>query len=98
MTGADISPPLSWDDPPVCTQGLALIADDPDAPVGIFVHWVFYNIPVKIQQLPEKVTSQSMLPHDRLQGKNDFGKLGYGGPCPPVVRTNTFSNMPWLNS
>jgi hypothetical protein len=57
--------------------------DDPDAPVGIFVHWVLYDIPVEIRQLPERVAPQSTLPNGGVQGKNDFGKLGYGGPCPP---------------
>ncbi len=81
--GTDISPPLSWNEPPVGTQSFALILDDPDAPVGIFVHWVLYDIPIEIRQLPERVAPQSTLPNGGVQGKNDFGKLGYGGPCPP---------------
>jgi Raf kinase inhibitor-like YbhB/YbcL family protein len=81
--GTDISPPLSWNEPPAGTQSFALILDDPDAPVGIFVHWLLYDIPVEIRQLPERVAPQSTLPDGGVQGKNDFGKLGYGGPCPP---------------
>lgn len=81
--GQDISPPLSWDAPPTGTQSLALIVDDPDAPGQIFVHWVLYDVPPEIQQLPQAFASQDTLPDATTQGKNDFGKLGYGGPCPP---------------
>ncbi|HAA30719.1 MAG TPA: YbhB/YbcL family Raf kinase inhibitor-like protein [Cyanobacteria bacterium UBA8553] len=81
--GQDISPPLSWDAPPTGTQSLALIVDDPDAPGQIFVHWVLYDIPPEIHQLPQAVAAQDTLPGGGTQGKNDFGKLGYGGPCPP---------------
>jgi Raf kinase inhibitor-like YbhB/YbcL family protein len=81
--GDDISPPLSWDEPPSTTQSLALIVDDPDAPGEIFVHWVLYEIPATVRQLPEKIASVATLPNGGVQGKNDFGKLGYGGPCPP---------------
>lgn len=81
--GQDISPPLSWDAPPTGTQSLALIVDDPDAPGQIFVHWVLYDLPPEIQQLPQAFASQDTLPDATTQGKNDFGKLGYGGPCPP---------------
>jgi Raf kinase inhibitor-like YbhB/YbcL family protein len=81
--GQDISPPLSWDEPPVGTQSLALIVDDPDAPGRIFVHWVLYDIPPQVRQLTEKIAPQKTLPNGGIQGKNDFGKLGYGGPCPP---------------
>jgi Raf kinase inhibitor-like YbhB/YbcL family protein len=81
--GANISPPLSWDAPPAETESLALIVDDPDAPVGIFVHWVAYDIPPETHQLPEGIAPQATLIKGGTQGKNDFGKLGYGGPCPP---------------
>jgi Raf kinase inhibitor-like YbhB/YbcL family protein len=81
--GQDISPELQWDAPPTGTQSLALIVDDPDAPSGIFVHWVLYDIPPETRQLPQSVTTTSTLPGGGTQGKNDFGKLGYGGPCPP---------------
>lgn len=79
--GQDISPPLSWDTPPAGTQSLALIVDDPDAPGGTFVHWVAYNLSADSQQLPEAVLNQNF--KGGAQGKSSFGKLGYGGPCPP---------------
>jgi Raf kinase inhibitor-like YbhB/YbcL family protein len=81
--GQDISPPLSWDEPPAGTKSLALICDDPDAPSGTFVHWVLYDLPPLTQQLPEGVPKQPKLPTGGIQGKNDFGNPGYGGPCPP---------------
>jgi Raf kinase inhibitor-like YbhB/YbcL family protein len=80
--GQDISPALSWDAPPAGTQSLVLIVDDPDAPMGTFVHWVLYNLPPDLQHLPEHVTAAN-LPNGALQGKNDFKRTGYGGPCPP---------------
>lgn len=81
--GQDISPELHWNTPPTGTQSLALIVDDPDAPSGIFVHWVLYDIPPETRHLPQAVTASSTLPNGGTQGKNDFGNLGYGGPCPP---------------
>jgi len=81
--GQDISPPLTWNGIPEQTQSLALIMDDPDAPGGIFTHWVIFNMPPDSRQLPQAVATQSQLPSGALQGKNDFGRLGYGGPCPP---------------
>lgn len=81
--GADLSPSLSWNDPPTKTQSFALIADDPDAPRGTFVHWVVYDIPATVRELAEGVKAANTLPSGGVQGKNDFGKIGYGGPCPP---------------
>jgi hypothetical protein len=81
--GQDISPPLVWGEPPAGTQSLALIVDDPDAPAGVFTHWVLFNIPSDSRELPEAVPTQAELPSGARQGKNDFGKIGYGGPCPP---------------
>jgi Raf kinase inhibitor-like YbhB/YbcL family protein len=78
--GDDISPALTWDEVPTGTQSIALIVDDPDAPRQTFVHWVVYDLPATVRQLPEQMTSQKL---GGVQGKNDFGKLGYGGPCPP---------------
>lgn len=80
---ADISPPLSWEEIPPNTQSLTLIFDDPDAPRMTFVHWVIYDIPPSVKQLPEKIVGGKTIPVGGIQGKNDFGKLGYGGPCPP---------------
>jgi Raf kinase inhibitor-like YbhB/YbcL family protein len=81
--GANISPPLSWDEIPPNTQSLVLIVDDPDAPGKTFVHWVVYDIPPTVKQFPEHIPSSKTLPNGGIQGKNDFGKLGYGGACPP---------------
>lgn len=81
--GADISPPLIWEQVPKETQSLALIVDDPDAPEKTFVHWVVYDIPPTVRQLPEQISPIKSLPNGGVQGKNDFGKSGYGGPCPP---------------
>lgn len=81
--GVDSSPPLSWDEPPAETHSLALICDDPDAPMGTWVHWVLYDIPPTTRQLPEQVPAQAQVAGAGNQGRNDFGKLGYGGPCPP---------------
>ena len=81
--GQDISPPLKWNRVPNETQSLALILDDPDAPSGVFTHWVIFNLPPDSRELPEAMPAASQLPSGALQGKNDFGKIGYGGPCPP---------------
>jgi Raf kinase inhibitor-like YbhB/YbcL family protein len=81
--GEDISPPLAWGEPPQETQVLALIVADPDAPGGVFTHWVLFNIPATVRQLGEGVPAQERLQNGALQGKNDFGRIGYGGPCPP---------------
>lgn len=81
--GQDISPPLNWKDAPQQTKSFALISDDPDAPVGTWVHWVIYNIPATQTQLPEGVAKKYKLEGGIIQGINDFGKYGYGGPCPP---------------
>jgi Raf kinase inhibitor-like YbhB/YbcL family protein len=82
--GVDISPPLSWSGVPSETKSLALICDDPDAPAGTWVHWVVYNIPSEISQLEESIQAKEMLENGVCQGKNSFGRIGYGGPCPPA--------------
>jgi len=81
--GADTSPQLSWSAPPAGTKSFALIMADPDAPGGTFVHWVLYDIPVATRELPAGVPKQGQLSDNSRQGKNDFGRTGYGGPCPP---------------
>lgn len=81
--GQDLSIPLTWTDPPAGTKGFALIADDPDAPMGTWVHWVLYDIPAEVRQLPEGVSRQETLKDGARQGVTDFRKIGYGGPCPP---------------
>src|SRR2546426_212355 len=83
--GADVSPPLGWSGAPPGTAAFALIADDPDAPAGTWVHWVLYDVPAATSQLPENV-AKSDAPSGlsgALQGRNDFGRSGYGGPRPP---------------
>lgn len=81
--GPDLSPPLRWSDPPADTQSLALICDDPDAPARTWVHWVLYRIPPSARELPEGVPKEEELADGSRQGRNDFRKIGYGGPCPP---------------
>lgn len=81
--GQDISPQLGWQSVPPNTKSLALIADDPDAPMGTWVHWVIFNIPPTTTELSESVPTEKTLPNGALQGINDFKNYGYGGPCPP---------------
>jgi Raf kinase inhibitor-like YbhB/YbcL family protein len=81
--GSDVSVPLSWSNPPQGTKSFAIIADDPDAPRGTWVHWVLYDLPAGISELEEAVLPREKLENGAKQGKNDFGKIGYGGPCPP---------------
>lgn len=82
-TGSDISPALTWSEPPTGTQSFALIMDDPDAPVGTWVHWVLFNIPASSRGLPEAISSEGTLSDGSLHGKNSGGNPGYNGPCPP---------------
>ena len=88
--GSDISPALSWSEPPAQTKTFALIVDDPDAPVGDWVHWVAWNIPAATRQLPENVAKSGDLPGGGRQGTNDFRKTGYGGPCPPAGKPHRY--------
>ena len=82
--GVDVSPPLSWSSAPTGTRGFALIVDDPDAPAGSWVHWVLYNLPATVFELPENIAKVESLDLDGArQGRNDFRRPGYGGPCPP---------------
>jgi hypothetical protein len=76
--GADINPPLEWENVPNGTQSFALIVDDPDAPGGTWIHWLVCDIPPDIRKIPE-----NSIPKNATQVKNNFGKLNYGGPCPP---------------
>ena len=79
----NISPPLEWSEVPEGTKTFALICDDPDAPMGTWVHWVLFNLPASVHELSENIPPIDKLPNGALQGKNDFRKTGYGGPCPP---------------
>ncbi len=81
--GDDVSPPLEWGDPPEGTQSFALANDDPDAPAGIWDHWILFNLPGEARSLPEGVPSDAELPDGSRQGQNSWRRLGYGGPCPP---------------
>ena len=81
--GQDTSPPLAWSNPPAGTKSLGLISDDPDAPMGTWVHWVVYNLPPSLRQVPEAFPTKNELPDGTRQGTTDFGRVGYGGPCPP---------------
>jgi hypothetical protein len=81
--GEDISPDLKWTGAPSETKSFALICDDPDAPVGTWVHWVVFNLPAETGALPAGLPAEATLTNGARHGKNDFRRLGYGGPCPP---------------
>jgi Raf kinase inhibitor-like YbhB/YbcL family protein len=81
--GENISPPLAWSGVPEETKSFALIVDDPDAPAGVWVHWVVYGIPAVTGEIVEKASSARKLPSGALEGTNDFRRTSYGGPCPP---------------
>ena len=81
--GKDLSPPLAWDDIPSGVKSFALISDDPDAPMGTWVHWVLWNVPAAARQLNEALPADASLPDGARQGMTDFGRIGYGGPYPP---------------
>jgi Raf kinase inhibitor-like YbhB/YbcL family protein len=88
--GRDVSPPLRWSDPPAGTKSFALICDDPDAPAGTWVHWLLFNLPAQQRQLEESAPPQETLAGGARQGKNDFGKSGYGGPAPPPGKPHRY--------
>jgi len=88
--GADLSPALHWSGAPAATQSFALIVDDPDAPVGTWVHWVLYDVPPRITELPQGVPHDDTLANGAKQGVNDFRKVGYGGPCPPPGKPHRY--------
>jgi len=81
--GQDLSPPLDWRDVPAQTGSLALIVDDPDAPSGVFLHWLLFDIPASEHGLPEGIGIAGPKAGGGTQGENGFGKVAYGGPCPP---------------
>jgi Raf kinase inhibitor-like YbhB/YbcL family protein len=82
--GRNVSPDLSWSTAPTRTKSFALIMHDPDAPIaGGYTHWIVYNIPATAHHLAESIPNQDRLPDGTVQGKNDSGKYGYTGPCPP---------------
>jgi Raf kinase inhibitor-like YbhB/YbcL family protein len=79
----DMSPPIEWTDVPEGTKTIAIVCDDPDAPMNTWIHWVIFNIPGDETRLPENVPPEKELANGAKQGMNDFHKVGYGGPCPP---------------
>jgi len=81
--GEDLSPPLEWGAAPDGTASYALVCEDPDAPVGNWVHWVAYNIPAGTTSLPEGAGNAEPAEHGMTGGTNSWGRTGYGGPCPP---------------
>ncbi|MCE5215084.1 MAG: YbhB/YbcL family Raf kinase inhibitor-like protein [Methanobacterium sp.] len=81
--GINISPPLNWNDLPEDTESIALICEDPDAPGGIWTHWIIFNLPADTRNLPEHIMGREELDNGARHGLNDFGSVGYGGPCPP---------------
>ena len=102
--GPDISPPLSWTQPPEGTKSLVLICDDPDAPMGTWVHWVLYGLSPDTLELPEDIPDKKEVMGGARQGTNDFHRIGYGGPCPPggthryYFKLYAIDSEPGLNS
>ena len=88
--GADLSPQLSWTAAPGAAQTFALIADDPDAPSGTWTHWIFYDVPASTTSLPEGAGKGERVTGGGAQGRNDFHKLGYNGPCPPPGKPHRY--------
>jgi Raf kinase inhibitor-like YbhB/YbcL family protein len=86
----DVSPTLNWSGAPEGTESYALIMEDPDAPIGTFVHWVLYNIPGDASGLPEGVPQEQMLKDGSVQGLSDFRRVGYNGPCPPPGKPHRY--------
>jgi hypothetical protein len=81
--GDGVSPPLEWDDVPDGTQSFALVCEDPDAPRGLFIHWLLYNLSAGSRELEEDIPGDEVLSNGARQGTNSFGDIGYGGACPP---------------
>lgn len=88
--GPDVSPALRWTEPPAGTESFALIADDPDAPSGTWVHWAAYDLPATWRELPEGIAKIKEIPGGARQGSNDFPRIGYGGPCPPPGKAHRY--------
>jgi Raf kinase inhibitor-like YbhB/YbcL family protein len=88
--GGDQSPPLAWTAPPAGTKSFVLTVTDPDAPGGTFTHWVLYNLPANSNLLAANLPTQDQLADGTRQGRNDFAKVGYGGPCPPHGSTHRY--------
>lgn len=88
--GPDVSPPLEWENAPDGTKAFVLICDDPDAPVGTWVHWVLYDIPTDTRALAEAMPKDKNVLGSAKQGRNDFRRIGYGGPAPPPGKPHRY--------
>jgi Raf kinase inhibitor-like YbhB/YbcL family protein len=88
--GENVSPPFKWNGAPASAKSFTLIVDDPDAPAGIWVHWLVYDLPPTSTELPEGAPKSQYLPGGARQGLNDFKHLGYGGPCPPPGKAHRY--------
>lgn len=89
--GQDISPEISWQDPPASVKSYILLMEDPDAKRGPFIHWVMYNIKANAKQIPENMPKTETTSEGWLQGLNSFGRLGYSGPCPPRKKVHRYN-------
>lgn len=88
--GEDRSPNIKWNEPPPGTKSFALICEDPDAPAGTWIHWVIFNIPDTTRELAAGFPDAAEFPGEIRQGRNDFGRIGYGGPCPPSGKPHRY--------
>jgi Raf kinase inhibitor-like YbhB/YbcL family protein len=95
--GEDVSPSLKWADPPAGTKSFVLIVDDPDAPGGVFTHWIVTGIRSDVRELPEGINKNENLlrASGGKQDRNDFGKTGYNGPCPPPGKPHRYYFQLW---
>ena len=91
--GADISPPLTIKDAPEGTKSFVLVMDDPDAPNGTWLHWVLYNVPASVTEIPEKASTKPIWEDGTMQGKNDWSDAKYGGACPPDGKHRYFFKL-----
>ena len=89
--GDDLSPSLFWEEPPEGTEAFVLVMDDADVPVGVFTHWLYYDIPGDARSLPEAIDEDAESAAGGSQGFNSFGEVGYGGPCPPSGQTHRYT-------
>ena len=96
--GENISPPLSWSEAPADTVSFALIVDDPDAPMGTYVHWVLYDLPADTTALQERIPTEKILSNGAKQGFNSSRKIGYTGPCPPSGTHRYYFKLYALNA
>jgi len=89
--GQDESPPLRWDHVPAGTKNLAVVCEDPDAPTGLFTHWLAFNLPAAARELGQGFPKEPTLPDGTVQGTNGFGKTGYNGPAPPRGKPHRYT-------